>query len=144
MLSINIQRGTRASSRCVACAGLDFYCVGDGTEEPCGQASPTEYSFGGARRCSKCPEGWVSFLISLLSVLGCIEWWSATLSFCKFSLSSLKTTSNNVHNSFENVCKIFKSLAVLKVKIEPFKVPYSPILNFLILLWFQIKWTNPK
>ena len=38
----------------------------------------------------------------------------------------------------------FKSLAVLKVKIEPFKVPYSPILNFLILLWFQIKWTNPK
>ena len=34
----------------------------------------------------------------------------------------------------------FKSLAILKVKIEPFKVPYSPILNSLILLWFQMKY----
>ena len=33
----------------------------------------------------------------------------------------------------------FKSLAVLKLKIELFKVPYSPILNSLILLWFQMK-----
>ena len=36
-----------------------------------------------------------------------IECQSVTPSFCKFSLSSLKTTSNNVHSSFENVCKIF-------------------------------------
>ena len=34
------------------------------------------------------------------------KWRSVTSSFCKFSLSSLKTTSNNVHSSFENVCKI--------------------------------------
>ena len=38
----------------------------------------------------------------------------------------------------------FKSLALLKVRIEPFEVPYSPILSSLISLWFQMKWTNTK
>ncbi|XP_028399982.1 uncharacterized protein LOC114523303 [Dendronephthya gigantea] len=36
-----------------------YYCVGDGTELPCGKFSPTEYSFAGARKCDKCPEGWL-------------------------------------------------------------------------------------
>ncbi|CAB3979783.1 cartilage oligomeric matrix -like [Paramuricea clavata] len=35
------------------------YCVGDGTELPCGKSSPTEYSFAGANECDKCPEGWL-------------------------------------------------------------------------------------
>ena len=37
-----------------------YYCLGDGTELPCGKSSPTEYSFAGASKCDKCPVGWVS------------------------------------------------------------------------------------
>ncbi|XP_031564283.1 uncharacterized protein LOC116299704 isoform X2 [Actinia tenebrosa] len=36
-----------------------FYCPGDGRELPCGKASPTDYSFGAAKECSPCPEGWL-------------------------------------------------------------------------------------
>lgn len=38
-----------------------FYCPGDGRELACGKVSPTEYAFGGAKECSPCPEGWVSY-----------------------------------------------------------------------------------
>ena len=46
-----------------------YYCVGDGTELPCGKSSPTEYSFAGASKCDKCPEGWVRIYTCLYVVL---------------------------------------------------------------------------
>ena len=45
--------------RCRGCTH-GYFCVGNGTEERCGLASPTEFSFGSAATCSPCPEGWVS------------------------------------------------------------------------------------
>nr|AXL14330.1 mega-thrombospondin [Nematostella vectensis] len=37
-----------------------YYCPGDGTETKCALGvNTTEYSFGGAVRCSACPEGWL-------------------------------------------------------------------------------------
>ncbi|XP_022792613.1 uncharacterized protein LOC111331710 [Stylophora pistillata] len=44
--------------RCRGCTH-GYFCVGDGTEERCGLASPTEFSFGSAATCSPCPEGWL-------------------------------------------------------------------------------------
>lgn len=44
--------------RCRGCR-TGFFCPGDGTEKPCGEGSPTEFSFGAAANCSACPEGWV-------------------------------------------------------------------------------------
>ena len=48
--------------RCRGCR-TGFFCPGDGTEKPCGEGSPTEFSFGAAANCSACPEGWVSEVI---------------------------------------------------------------------------------
>lgn len=44
--------------RCRGCT-TGFFCPGDGTEKRCGEASPTEFSFGAAASCSSCPEGWL-------------------------------------------------------------------------------------
>lgn len=53
--------------RCRGCR-TGFFCPGDGTEKPCGEGSPTEFSFGAAANCSACPEGWVGEVI--FSVIG--------------------------------------------------------------------------
>ncbi|XP_074619052.1 uncharacterized protein LOC141877910 isoform X2 [Acropora palmata] len=44
--------------RCRGCT-TGFFCPGNGTEKRCGEASPTEFSFGLAANCSACPEGWL-------------------------------------------------------------------------------------
>ncbi|XP_074619049.1 uncharacterized protein LOC141877908 isoform X1 [Acropora palmata] len=44
--------------RCRGCT-TGFFCPGNGTEKRCGEASPTEFSFGLAASCSACPEGWL-------------------------------------------------------------------------------------
>ena len=53
-------------------------------------------------------------------------------SFCSF----LPLSQKNVHSSCKYECQIV-SRSILKVKIEPFKFPYSPILNSDVLLQFQ-------
>ena len=44
----------------------------------------------------------------------------------------------------QECAKNFKSLAPLQEKIESFKVQYSPILNSLISLWFQVRGFSMK
>lgn len=64
--------------RCRGCR-TGFFCPGDGTEKPCGEGSPTEFSFGAAANCSACPEGWVGEVIfSVIGELFGIQkvWWS--------------------------------------------------------------------
>ncbi|KAK2566269.1 Thrombospondin-4 [Acropora cervicornis] len=51
--------------RCRGCT-TGFFCPGNGTEKRCGEASPTEFSFGLAANCSACPEGWVSLVDCVL------------------------------------------------------------------------------
>ena len=54
-----IALNSTSKPRCRGCT-TGFFCPGNGTEKRCGEASPTEFSFGLAASCSACPEGWVS------------------------------------------------------------------------------------
>ena len=54
-----IALNSTSKPRCRGCT-TGFFCPGNGTEKRCGEASPTEFSFGSAAKCSACPEGWVS------------------------------------------------------------------------------------
>ena len=47
--------------KCYGCEA-GYYCLGDGNEVNCTTVNKHYFSFGMASSCSKCPEGWVSFL----------------------------------------------------------------------------------
>ena len=47
--------------KCYGCEA-GYYCLGDGNEVNCTTINKHYFSFGMASSCSKCPEGWVSFL----------------------------------------------------------------------------------
>lgn len=81
--------------RCRGCR-TGFFCPGDGTEKPCGEGSPTEFSFGAAANCSACPEGWVSEVIFCVieELLGIQEvWWSRTKN-ARAKMKTKKCTTN--------------------------------------------------
>ena len=63
-----------------------------------------------------------------------IERWSVISSFCKFSLSSLKTTSYNVHSSRKNVCKRLKVASSIESKDRTI---------FKSSTYFGSKWNEP-
>lgn len=81
--------------RCRGCR-TGFFCPGDGTEKPCGEGSPTEFSFGAAANCSACPEGWVGEVIFSVigELLGIQEvWWSRTKN-ARVKMKTKKCTTN--------------------------------------------------
>ena len=53
--------------KCYGCEA-GYYCLGDGNEVNCTIVNKHYFSFGMASSCSKCPEGWVSFLFYKIKV----------------------------------------------------------------------------
>ena len=53
--------------KCYGCEA-GYYCLGDGNEVNCTTINKHYFSFGMASSCSKCPEGWVSFLFYKIKV----------------------------------------------------------------------------